>query len=61
MPPKEAFQTYAALDSAVAQLCRAMVDEDNDKIVSCLNQIHVCRNLLVNELQAWRPQLRIAA
>lgn len=49
------------MDKAVADLIRAIMDDDDQRIVSNLDKIGKARNRLVNELQAWRPGLRIAA
>jgi hypothetical protein len=57
----ESFAEYVAMDSAVAALMKALILEDDAAIVRSLDSIALHRDRLVNELQAWRPQLRIAA
>jgi hypothetical protein len=49
------------LQDALADLTRAMVTHDGNYIVGDLRKLEYHRNLLVNELQRWQPELRISA
>lgn len=49
------------LQFALADLTRALITNDDTYIVGDLGKIDRHRNRLVNECQAWRPELRISA
>lgn len=49
------------IQSALADLTRALVNDDRNYIVGDLRKIAYHRNKLVNELQTWQPELRISA
>lgn len=49
------------LQFALADLTRAIITSDDTYIVRDLGKLARHRDRLVNELQTWRPTLRIAA
>lgn len=59
--PVEVWTEMHLLQSAMADLTRALLTNDTNYIVGDLRKIAYHRNKLVNELQTWQPELRISA
>jgi hypothetical protein len=60
-PPSEILIELQQLQSATADLLRAIMVSDKNYIIGDLRKISWHRDRLVNQLQTWRPELRISA
>jgi hypothetical protein len=60
VPPEVWIEVYQ-LQSALADLTRALVHNDDTYLVGDLGKLAWHRARLVNLCQSWRPELRIAA
>jgi hypothetical protein len=60
-PPSEILIELQQLQSATTDLLRAIMVSDQNYIIGDLRKIAWHRDRLVNQLQTWRPELRISA